>query len=435
MESTLIGLIGLVLLLLMILIGIPISFSFFLIGGLGIYMIGGIKALSLMATVPWSWATNFTMMAIPLFVLMGFFTFHSGVSADLYETGYKWLGSLPGGLAMATSVACTGFAAVSGSSMATAAAMGAVAIPEMRKRKYKPSLIGGSIAAGGTAGIMIPPSIGFIVYGLIVEQPIGLLFIAGILPGLLVTVLYLGAIYVHVSRNPAIAPQAPPFSWRERIFSLKNIWGIAILISLVMGGIYGGIFTPTEAAAVGCSGAFILMLARRRLTKQTLRESVLSAVRVTSMLFLIFMGGMVFNVFIALSGLARVIGDVVGSLPLPPVAILGILLITYLPLGCLMDSLALIVLTVPLYIPIFETFGFNLIWIGVLLVRIIEIGLITPPMGLNLFVIKDVAASTGDIPLGEIYRGVVPFLIMDLLSLVILVLCPQISLFLPSTMR
>jgi len=435
MESYVIGLIGLAVLLALMLLGVPISFSFFLVGGVGIYLIGGLKALSLLATTPWAWSTDFTMMSIPLFVMMGYLMYQSGVGADLYEVCYNWFGHFPGGLAMATTLACACFAAVCGSSMATAAAMGAVSIPEMHKRNYKSTLIGGSVAAGGTLGILIPPSIPFIIYGLIVERPVGTLFIAGILPGILLTFLYILTIYIQVKKNPALAPLVPPFSWKERFISLRYFWGAALIFLLVMGGIYGGIFTPTEAAAIGCSGAFVLTIVRGRFNKSTIQQAILASVRTTSMIFLIFIGGTVFNAFIALSGMAREIATFFSTLPLPPLVILSFILFTYIPLGCLMDSLALLVLTTPIYLPIFNLFGFDLIWVGVLMVILIEIGLITPPMGLNLFVIKDVSASSKQISLREVYKGVVPFIMIDVVALAILVIFPGISLFLPRLMR
>jgi C4-dicarboxylate transporter, DctM subunit len=411
----------------------PIGFTFALVGFLGFVFLRDLnQALGLLGLIPYSWASTYTLVVLPLYILMGQFAFQSGVSADLYKTGYKWVGRMPGGLALATMVACTGFAACSGSSLASAATMSIVAIPEMKKYNYNLRLAAGCVAAGGTLGILIPPSIIFIIFGLMTETSVGKLFIAGILPGLLLSSLFMILIYVLCRRNPKLGPPGPNFSWRERIISLKNVWGMLSLFILVVGGIYFGIFTATEAGAIGAGGAFFLTLIKRQLTWGSLLNTLKNTVRTTAMIFMIVIGAQIFNSFLVISGIPTTISKWIADLPFPPFVILSAVLLIYIPLGMIMDSLPMILLTLPTFFPVITNLGYDPIYFGVLVVLMCEMANISPPMGMNLFIVKGVAP---DIPLEDIARGIIPFFIVMVICVVILMVFPQISLFLPALMK
>lgn len=432
MEPAAVGLVGLGVLFVLIAIGLPIAVAFLVVGLAGaIYLAGLLPALNVLATVAFTWTSNYVLMAIPLFILMGYFSFRSGISEELYWAAHRWLGRLPGGLAIATTVAAGGFAATSGSSVATAGAMGAVAIPEMRKHGYAPGFAAGCCAAGGTLGILIPPSIGFIVYGAITEESVGKLFLAGYFPGLLEIAVYSLLIIFMCQRNPSLGPPGKAYPWKERFAALRSIIPMLLLIVLVMGGIFMGVFTPTEAGAVGAFGAFLIALGRRRLNRNNLASSLSDTGLVTAMLFLLFVGGMVFSYFLAISGLPKALGQWLIGSGLPLYVMLSVMLFIYLVLGTFMEPNSMIVLTLPLFLVALKGFDVNLIWFGVLTVRMIEIGLITPPVGLNVFTIRGIAP---DIPLGEIFKGILPFVGADLAIVALLVAFPQISLFLPNLM-
>jgi tripartite ATP-independent transporter DctM subunit len=411
----------------------PIGFVMALVGFVGFAYLAGFKpALGLLRTVPYRTFADYGMSIIPLFILMGEFCFFAGLSKDLYDTVHNWLGHLRGGLSMATVGACAGFAAVSGSSLATAATMGKVALPEMKRYKYDDSLATGSIAAGGTIGILIPPSVVLIIYGVITEQSIGKLFAAGFIPGILEAVFYMFTIYILCRRNPLIGPPGPMTSFRQKIVSLKNTWVVLLLFVLVIGGLYFGVFSPTEAAGVGAFGAFAFGLARRRLGWQAIKNSLIEAGKTTAMIFIIITGAMILGYFLAVSRLPFELASFIGGLAINRYLILGFILVIYILLGCVMDSLAMILLTVPIFFPLITQLGFNPIWFGILIVRVCEIGLITPPVGLNVYIIKGVAE---DVPMHTIFKGIIPFLIADLCHVALLVAVPQISLLLPSLMR
>lgn len=433
MDPVTVGIICLCLFFILVIVGMPIGFSFAIVGFLGFITIRNLnQALSLLGLIPYSWCSGYMLIVIPLFVLMGQFAFHSGISRDLYNTGYKWVGKQPGGLALATQLACTGFAACSGSSLASAATMGVVALPEMRRYNYNPRLATACVAAGGTLGILIPPSVIFIIYGLITETSIGRLFIAGILPGLLLSLFFLILIYVLCRRDPQLGPRGPHFSWRERFKSLWNVWGMLTLFLLVIGGIYFGIFTPTEAGAIGAFGAFLITIIRRKLTRETLVATLKGTVQTTAMIFMIVIGAQIFNSFLALSGVPLMIAGWIASLPLPPYAILLAVLFLYIPLGMVMDALPMILLTLPTLFPVVVDLGFDPILFGVLVVLMCELANISPPMGMNLYIVKGAAK---DVPVEQIILGVVPFAILMLVFIAVLIIFPQISLFLPSLMR
>jgi len=410
----------------------PIGFAFIIIGFVGFTLVRSLgPALYLVGNVPYTWGSTYTMVVIPLFVLMGQFAYNSGISEDLYKTAYNWVGNQPGGVALATTLACAGFAACTGSSLASAATMGTIAIPEMRKFNYSDQLATGCVAAGGTLGILIPPSVIFIVYGILTGVSIGKLFIAGILPGILICGFFLVLIYVMCRTNPRLGPRGPSFSFREKLSSLWGVWGMLALFIVIIGGIYLGVFTPSEAGAAGAFGALLIILAKRRLTWFTLWSAVTGTVRTTAMIFMILIGAQVFNTFLALSGIPTMMASGLGNLPISPYAILIIILLMYVPLGMMMDGLPMILLTLPTIFPIVAGLGFNPIWFGVLICVMCELANITPPMGMNLYIIKGVSETAS---IGDVIKGAVPFAITLLVCLSILIAVPPISLFLPGLM-
>lgn len=432
MDPVTIGIISLVLFFVLVVLGMPIGFTFATIGFLGFALVRNLGgALNLLAVVPYTWGSTYTMIVIPLFVLMGQFAFHSGISGELYSAGYKWVGRQPGGLALATNIACTGFAACTGSSLASAATMGVIAVPEMKKFNYDPRLATGCVAAGGTLGILIPPSVIFIIYGILTGTSIGKLFIAGIVPGILLSLLFSVLIYVMCWRNPKLGPRGPAFPLKEKVASLRGVAGMLFLFVLVIGGLYAGIFTPTEASASGAFGAFMILLLRRRLNRYVLISSLKDTVQTTAMIMMIVVGAQIFNGFLALSGVPTMVARGMGGLSISPQAILSIILFIYIPLGMIMDALPMILLTLPTIFPIVVNLGFDPVYFGVLLCIMCNLANITPPMGMNLYIIKGVAR---DVPLEQIIMGALPFMIIMLLCVAILILFPQISLFLPSLM-
>ena len=433
MTPLTVGLIGLVILFILLFSGMRIGFVMALvgIGGFG-YLQGLGAALGIVKIVPYTTFASYDLCIIPLFILMGSFCFFAGISQELYDTVHKWLGQLRGGLAMATVGACASFAAVSGSSLATAATMGTVALPEMKRYKYDPALATGSIAAGGTIGILIPPSVILVLYGILTAQSIGKLFLAGFIPGMLEAVFYMITIHILCRRNPHIGPPGPRTSFIEKIASLKNTWVVLLLFLLVIGGIYLGIFTPTEAAGVGACGAFLFALGRRRLGWQAFRDSLVETGKTTAMIFIIITGAMLLGYFLAVSRLPFELANFVGELPVNRYIILCAILFLYMALGCVMDSLAIMLLITPIFFPLATFLEFDPIWLGILVTRVTEIGMITPPVGINVYVIRGVAK---DVPMGTIFRGIMPFLMADICHVALLIAVPQLSLFLPALMK
>lgn len=427
------GFVGIGLLFVLLFLGMHIGIAMGLVGFAGfIYLRGFEAALGLLSTVPYTTFSFYTLSVVPLFILMGAFLFHSGLSKDLYETVYKWLGQLRGGLSMATVGACAGFAAVSGSSIATAATMGAVALPEMKRYKYDPALATGSVAAGGTIGILIPPSVGLIIYGIIAQQSIGKLFLAGFIPGVLEAVFYIATIYVLCRLNPLMGPRGPKTSFLEKVVSLKKTWIVLLLFGLILGGIYFGIFSPTESGGIGAFGAFLFALSRRKLGWSAFKKSILETLSTTAMMLLIVLGAMMLGYFLAVSRVPFVIADTIVALQVNRYIILCFILLFLLGLGCILDAPAMILLITPIFFPVAIALGFDPIWFGIIVVRMCEMALITPPVGLNVFIIKGVAK---DVPLYTIFRGVIPFLIADVFHVALLIALPQLSLFLPSMMH
>ena len=432
MELTTIAIVALLVLFLFLFLGMPIGFGMALIGFCGsIYVVGLKGGLSVLKTFPYQYSASYALVVIPLFVLMGEVAFRAELSWDIYRSTNKLFGGLPGSLAMATVCGCAGFAAISGSSLATAATMGGVALPEMKKFKYNRRLATGCVAAGGSLGILIPPSIILVLYAIMTEQSIGKLFMAGFLPGLLEAFLYMVTIFIIAKLRPTWAPPASKTSWAEKAVAVKTAWVPLLLFLVVIGGIYIGVFTPTEAAAVGALGSFIVLFARSLASRQNIIDCFFTAGRTTGMIFGILIGAMILNYFMGITMMPMTLANFVGGLPIPPLAIIVCIIIIYLFLGCIMDPMAMILLTVPIFFPLTVDLGFDPIWFGILVVRVVEIGLITPPIGINVFIIKGVDK---DIPLSEVFLGILPFLAADIFCVSLLVAFPQIALFLPSTM-
>jgi tripartite ATP-independent transporter DctM subunit len=403
-----------------------------LFGFLGLVYIRGLNhALGELMTVPYTVFSSYDLTVIPLFILMGQLCFYAGMSADLFGTTYKWLGQMRGGLAMATVAACAGFAAVCGSTVATAVTMGLVALPEMKKYNYGETLSTGCLAAGGTIGILIPPSLSFIIYGIMTGQSIGQLFLAGVLPGIIQASLFIITIFVLCTRNPHLGPGGPRTGFKEKILSLRNTWIVILLFVSIIGSLYTGICTPTEAAAIGAFVAFVFAVIKRRLTWKTMKSSFQDTVKSTSMLMIIFAGAIIMSHFLAVTRIPMIMADTVVALQVNRYIVLSFIIFVYLILGCLMDPGSMLLLTIPTFYPIILALHFDPIWFGVLVTIMCEIGVITPPVGLNVFVIHGIA---GGVPMYTIFRGIVPFLIADIILLAIIILFPEISLFIPSLM-
>jgi tripartite ATP-independent transporter DctM subunit len=434
MSPIAVGVIGFVLLfVLLFLCRVPIGIGMGLIGFLGFVYLTDIDAgLGILRLVPFRTAFSYILSVVPLFILMGDLAFRSGMSQELYETGYKWVGHLPGGLAIATIGGCAGFAAICGSSQAGAATMGLVAFPEMKKYGYNDSLASASIVAGGTLGILIPPSIGFILYSALTLESVGKLFIAGIIPGILLTFLLMFTVYIVARRSPHLAPRGPAVSLREKLLAVKGIWAVAVLFALVMGGIYFGFFTPTEAGAIGAFGVAVIGLARRKISSRGIASALATTARTTGMFFLILIGAMIFGYFLAITNIPFELSDLLTRLPLPRYLIFAGIVLFLIALGCVMDALTILILTIPILFPAIVGLGFDPIWFGIIVTITGEMALITPPVGQNVFILSGVLK---DVSVFTIYRGVLPFVIAMAFCLVILTVFPEISLFLPSLMK
>lgn len=430
MSQFAIGCIGMGVLVLAIFLRMPIGMAMILVGVGGFAALSGIEpALGLLSGVPYETFVHYSFSVVPLFVLMGNFVFKAGIGKELYYCIHKWMGHMRGGLSMATVAACACFAAICGSSVATAVTMGVVSVPEMKKFKYSNMLATGCLAAGGTLGILIPPSTIMILYGIITEQSIAKLFMAGFVPGILQAILYMVTIHFWVRRQPEAGPVGPRVPMKERVQSLTRVWSVLALFLLVIGGIYGGAFTPNEAAGIGAFGAFILGIGYCHKNKLGfIKESLLSTVSTSGMCFLILTGAMVFGYFLAVSRVPYELSEWINGMNAGPLTVtIGVLLVMVI-LGCFMDSMAIVLLTVPVFFPLIQSLNIDPIWFGILVVRVTEMGLITPPVGLNLFVIKGVA----DVPMGDVFRGVIPFICADVLHVILLITFPSITMLLPN---
>jgi len=426
------GILGIILLVGLMFLRMKLGTVMILIGFLGYaYLAGFDKALLMLGIEPHGQVAYYTLSALPLFVLMGTVVATAGISKDLYDAVSKWIGSIRGGLAMATVGACGLFAAVCGDSIATAVTMGKIAYPEMKRYKYDDKIAAASIVAGGTIGVLIPPSLSFILYGILTETSIGHLFIAGIIPGILEVIFYMATIYILCRINPKMGPPGPSYTLKEKIIGLNVVWPMLIIFLLIVVGIYGGIFTPTEAGAIGAFGAILVGLLLRRLRYKNLNETMLETASNTAMILYLLIGAFVFMRFIALSNLPVVISDYLVSLTMPTTLILMGILLVYILLGCFLDVLIVIILTVPIIFPTIISLGYDPIWWGVIMVRIMEVGMITPPFGINLFVL----ARTINAPLSTVYKGIFPFVLADALHISLLVAFPQLSLYLVNLMH
>lgn len=432
MSSDAVAVIGFFTLFALMLLRVPIGMAMGLVGVGGFaYLSGGGPALKIVGHTTMRTVTDFNFAVIPLFLLMGSLASTSGMSRELFRGANAFVGHLRGGLGIATIAACGGFAAICGSSVATAATFSRVAYPEMRRYGYPQGFATGVIAAGGTLGIMIPPSTVFAVYGLITEQDVGKLFVAGIFPGMLAIVMYMATISVIGMLRPGFLPAGQRHTWRERLDGIKEIWATTLLFAFVIGGIYGGMFTATEAAAMGAGGAFLIGVVRRRLSAKDVLRSLLEATRTTAAVFTVLIGALLFGYFLTITQTPQKITEFLGALGLGRYGVLAVIMLMYLLLGCLMDALAMIILTIPIIFPLIKSLGFDPIWFGVLVVMTVELGLIHPPVGMNIFVIKSVIE---DVKISTIFYGVLPFIITDIIRLIVLIMFPMIALWLPSRM-
>ena len=432
MSPDLVAVIGFLALFALMLLRVPVGMAMGLVGVVGYaYVVGPWPALKLVGQTSLRTVSDYTFGVIPMFMLMGALVTVSGVSRELFKAANSMIGHLRGGLGAATVLACGGFAAISGSSVATAATFSNVAYPEMRRFNYPQSFSTGVIAAGGTLGAMLPPSTVLAVYAILTEQDIGKLFMAGIIPGLLAIAMYVMTIAVIVRVRPGWLPLGEQRSWSERLADLKSVWAPLALFIFVIGGLYGGFFTPTEAGGVGASGAFLLGLARRRLDRAKIREALLSATRTAAAVFTVLIGALLFGYFLTVTQTPQRITDFLVHLGIGPYGVLFVLMLMYLALGCLMDAMAMIILTVPIVFPVVVHLGFDPIWFGIVVVMTVELGLITPPVGMNVFVIKSVVEG---VSFSTIFRGVAPFVVTDIVRLLIIIAFPMLALWLPSRM-
>ncbi|MCK2087106.1 TRAP transporter large permease [Thauera aromatica] len=432
MSDGFLGLAGFVAALGLIALGMPVAIAMGIIGVLGYWWLNGWAGTAyILGSSPFESIFPYSFSVIPLFVMMGVFASHAGLSRSLFNAINSFVGHRRGGLAVTTVGACAFFGAICGSSLATVATIGRVALPEMKRAGYDDSLATATVAAGGTLGVLIPPSVLLVIYGLLTQSSIGQLFIAALIPGILGAVLYALAIVVRVRQRPDLAPSSPRTGWADRIRYLGQIWPVVVLFVTVIGGIYVGLFTPTEAAAVGAVGAFLLALSSGKLSARALRESVAETAALTGMIFFILIGAALFNFFLENTGLPQFLIGRIEASGLSPLAVMVLILVFYLILGCFMDSMSMILLTVPLLAPVALQLDYSLIWFGIVVVTVAEIGLITPPIGMNLFVVQ---AATRGVSSGTVVRGILPFIVADLLRLVLLLAFPVLVLWLPGAM-
>lgn len=428
------ALIGFGVLLALSFVGVPLAFATLAVGVAGFALLRGISpALVMMSQQVVETATNYGLSVIPLFVLMGVFIHRSNIADELFDAANAWLGRFRGGLAMSTVMACGGFSAVCGSTLATAATMAKVAIPSMRRYKYDDALSAGTVAAGGTLGIMIPPSVPLVIYGIIAQQDIGKLFMAGVLPGLLLIVLFIGAVWVTVARNPAAAPMGEPMPPELRRKSLRAIGPVLALFVLVLGGIYGGLFTPTEAAGIGAFGAALFAAYRRTLTGlRAWIDALVEAGRTTAILFAVLVGALVFGEFTNLSRMPFDLLQFIKSLDLSPLGVVIAICVLCILLGMVFESLGILVLIIPAFMPTLIDLRVDLVWFGIIVILVTELGLLTPPVGMNVFTVKTMVP---DVALGTIFKGVVPFVGALFVGLALILSVPSIATMLPNLMR
>jgi C4-dicarboxylate transporter, DctM subunit len=432
MSTDAVAILGFLVLFVLMLLRVPVGMAMGLVGVTGFgYLVGGAPALKIVGHTSMRTVTDYTFGVIPMFLLMGAFVSNSGMSRELFRAANTFVGHLRGGLGIATIVACGGFAAISGSSVATAATFSTVAYPEMRRYDYPQSFATGVIAAGGTLGAMLPPSTVLAVYGIITEQDIGKLFIAGIVPGLLAIAMYIATIALIGLVRPGFLPAGPRSSWPERLAGLRDVWATLLLFVFVIGGLYGGLFTPTEAGGMGAGGAFLIGVVRGRLPRAEIRRSLLQATRTAAAVFTVLIGALLFGYFLTITQTPQKVTEFLTGLGIGRYGVLALIMLMYLVLGCLMDAMAMVILTVPIIFPVILALGFDPIWFGIIIVMTVELGLIHPPVGMIVFVIKSVVH---DVSFATIFKGVLPFILTDLIRLVILIAFPILALWLPSHM-
>ena len=429
MDRDVVALLGFVGMFALMAIRVPIGIAMGIAGVGGFALLSGTKpALNLLANVPLSVLTDYNLSVIPMFILMGAFASHSGMSAELFKAGRAWLGHRRGGLALASIAACGGFSAINGSSVATAATMTQVALPEMRRAGYSPGFSAGLIAAGGTLGIMIPPSVIMVLYGIMTETDITKLFAAGIIPGIMAIAFYSVVVAIVARLRPDAMPRGERVGWGERFRSLRSLWAVVLLFVFVLGGIYGGLFTVQEGAGVGAIGTLLIGLLRGRLGWKQVKAALIGALRVSSSIMLIVVGAYLFGYFLTITQFTQNAVETLVHLPVGPYGVLALIMVGYLILGAVMDELAMILLTVPIVFPAMMQLGFDPVWFGVIVVMAVTFGMICPPVGMNVFVISSIAR---DVPLGAIYKGTMPFIAVDVVRLLILCAFPALSLWLP----
>jgi C4-dicarboxylate transporter, DctM subunit len=431
-AEVLIGFAEIIAVLLLIFVGMYVGVAMALVGYVGYIFLGGFGgAMVMLATVPYTTVAHYSMSCVPLYVLMGAIAFEAGLVKELLLSSNRWIGHLPGGLAMSTIAGCAVFAACTASSVASVGFITTSVMPEMERYKYNSRLSGGAIAAGSTLGILIPPSTGFIIYGIVAEQSIGKLFMAGLVPGIILSLLFMAVIYTLVRINPSLAPKVNPTAWRERISTLKEIWSVLLLAVIVMGGIWGGVFTPIEAGGIGAFCALVIGLAKRKLNKEKMIKALLESVKASAMIFFIVSGVMLFTNSLAISGATQALAKTVAGLALPTAGILTIIIIFYIIAGMFMDSLAMLLLSLPIFIPIIQTIKVDPILFGVIVVIMLELAMITPPVGINVYII---AGIRKDIPMDSIFKGVAPFCVAMIVLVYLIIFFPAIALWLPNTM-
>ena len=436
MDPFVIGIIGIIVMLVLFMIRMPVAYSMMLVGFLGFsYIISFKGGLNLLSRNIYDAFSSYGLTTIPLFILMGQIGFNSGISRKLYSTAYHFLGSVRGGLAMATVATCTAFGAICGSSPATAATMATVSMPEMKRYKYTDELAAGSVASGGGLGMIMPPSVVLIIYGILTEQSIGALFVSGILPAILLTILFIITIYIICSFSPEHGPPGKKFTIKEKIKSLAGLTDTIFVFLLVVGGMFQGFFTPTEAASVGVIGIITISLVRRQLTWNAFIKSLHETLKTSCMVLFLIAGAIVFGKFLAVTRIPFNLAEWISDFNLPYFVIMGLIILIYFIGGCFMDSLALIMLTIPVFFPLVINMGYDPIWFGIIIVLITEMGVITPPVGINVYVVYGVSKSVvGDIKLESIFKGIFPFILATVVGIIILFIFPQIILFLPNLM-
>jgi C4-dicarboxylate transporter DctM subunit len=428
MDPILIGIIGICLLLFLIFLGVPIAFALSMVAALGIFVMTGFsQACAQLSMEVWDKGTSVVFVCAPLFVLMGQLVHHTGLGSDLYDFSRKWFGHVHGGLAITSVIASAGMAAVTGVTIAAIAAIGAMSLPEMKKYKYSVKLATGSLCTAGTLAIMIPPSLSFVIYGIMTDTSIGDLFIAGIIPGIILAVAFSVMIYIHCKINPEFGPPGPNFTWRERLLSLHQLWPVLALFLTVIGGIYAGIFTPTEAAGIGVSGVFLIGLIKRRITWNIVKLSLHNTALLGAMVFPIIVGGYFISRFLVLTEVTESIVIIIGNLQISKYSVLLLLIVLYSILGCVLDSFGMIILTIPFVFPIILRLGFDPIWFGVFVTLMVETGLVTPPVGLCAYVVKDLAPENR---LEDIFVGSIPFVLILLGMAGLLIAFPEMALWL-----